>query len=167
MLRHTLSPMRIITGLAVIAAAILIYMTLNPDLSVEPVPSSDARAPFGTMFDLHNRSIAILYDLSSTYCVNSFQAPQNEPALPNGAIHLGVASQGVTLRDLSRGDTAVLPIENVFSGTPGSEVDLVFSITFQPGWRIAQKERRYRFHGTEGQDKTWTWKQVPLGSRCG
>ncbi len=166
-MRYTFSPMRIITGLAVVAAAILIYLTLNPDLAVDPVPSSDAAAPFGTMFDLHNRSIAILYDLNSTYCVNSFQAPGNAPALPNGGIRLGVASQSVTLPDLSRGDTAVLPIENEFSGTPGSEVDLVFSITFQPGWRIAPKERRYRFHGTEGQDKTWTWKPMPLGSRCG
>jgi hypothetical protein len=142
-------------------------MTLNPKLEVEPVASSDPAAPIGTMFDLHNKSVAVLYQLSSASCVNSFHVPGDKPLPTNSAVSFGIPSQTTTLADLSRGDTAVLNFANAFSGPPGSEVDLVFSIKFQPGWWIDLMERRYRFHGTEGQDKTWTWKQMPLGSPCG
>jgi hypothetical protein len=167
MLRYAFSPIRIFSGFAAVGVGVLIYMTLNPKLEVEPVPSTDPAAPFGTLFDLHNRSVAVLYELSSAYCINSFQAQGKDPPAATGAVRLGVLSQTVTLPDLSRGDTAVLPVENAPSGPTGSEVDLVLIIKFQPGWWIDPVERRYRFQGTEGQDKTWTWKQLPPGGPCG
>ena len=168
MLRYTFSPIRIFSGFAAIGVGVLIYMTLNPKLEVEPEPSTDPAAPFGTLFGLHNKSVvAVLYKLSSAYCINSFHSPGEDPAQANGAVRLGTLSQTVTLSDLSRGDTAVLPVENALSGPPGSEVDLVLVIKFQPGWWIDLVERRYRFKGTERQDKTWQWKQLPAGGPCG
>jgi hypothetical protein len=167
MLRHSFSPIRIFCGFAAIGVVVLIYMTLNPKLAVAPVPSTDPAAPFGTIFDLHNKSVAVLYDLSSSSCVNSFNSPGNNPPPADGAMSSGIPSQTMTLADLSRGDTAVLPLENAYSGPPGSQVDLVFTIKFQPGWWIDLLERQYRFVGTEGKDKTWSWKPMPLGSPCG
>jgi hypothetical protein len=159
--------MRIFSGFAAIGVGVLVYMTLNPKLDVEPIPSSDPAAPFGTLFDLHNKSVAVLYNLSSAYCINSFHLPGEDPAQAKGAVRFGALSQTVTLSDLSRGDTAVVPVENALSGPPGSEVDLVLVVKFQPGWWIDLDERRFRFQGTEGQDKTWMWKQMPPGGPCG
>lgn len=167
MLRHTFSPIRIFSGFAAIGVGVLIYMTLNPKLEIEPVASSDPAAPFGTLFDLHNKSIAVLYNLSSAYCINSFHTPGKDSSAATIAVGFGAPSQTVTLPDLSRRDTAVLPVENALSVPSGSQVDLVLVIKFQPGWWINPVERRYRFQGTEGQDKNWTWKQLPPGGPCG
>jgi hypothetical protein len=167
MLRYAFSPIRIFSGFAAIGVGVLIYMTLNPKLEVEPVPSTDPAAPFGTIFDLHNRSVAVLYELSSAYCISNFHSPEEDPAQAKDAVRFGTLSQTVTLPDLPRWETAVLPVENALSGSPGSEVDLVLVIKFQPGWWIDPVERRFRFEGTEGQDKTWMWKQLPPGGPCG
>ena len=167
MLRHSFSPMRIFSCFAAIGVVVLIYMTLHPKLDVAPVASSDPGATFGTLFDLRNKSVAELYDLSSTYCINSFQSPGDTPQTAGEPPRFGIPSQTVSMPDLGRGDTAVLPIANALSGPSGSEVDLVFVIKFQPGWWIDLVERRYRFQGTEGQDKSWIWKSIPPGSPCG
>jgi hypothetical protein len=167
MFRHSFSPIRIFCGFAAIGVALLIYLTLNPKLVVEPVQSSDPAAAFGTLFDLRNRSVAVLYEVSSAYCVNSFQAPNSSGPAPDSVLRFGVPSPSVSLADVGRGDTAVLPIENTLKGPPGSQVDLVFAVNFEPGWWIDLVQKRFRFAGTENPDGTWSWKTMPLGSACG
>jgi hypothetical protein len=167
MFRHTFSPIRVFCGFAAIGVAVLIYMTLNPQMTVEPVATTDPGAAFGTLFDLRNKSVAILYEVSSAYCVNSFSAANFSGSAANSPLRFGVESPGVSLADLARGDTAVLPIENTLKGPPGSQVDLVFAVKFEPGWWIDLVVKRYRFAGTEGPDGLWRWKKMPLGSACG
>jgi hypothetical protein len=167
MFRHSFSPIRIFCGFAAIAVAVLIYMTLHPRLAVEPVASSDPGAAFGTLFDLRNKSVAVLYEVSSAYCLNSFSAPNYSGPAADSVLRFGVPSPGVSLANLARGDTAVLPIENTLKGGPGSQVDLVFVVKFEPGWWIDLVEKRFRFAGTENQDGTWSWKTLPPGGACG
>jgi hypothetical protein len=164
--KHSFSPIRIFTGCAAIGIAVVIYMMLHPKLTVEPVPSPNQGVAFGTIFDLSNQSIAVLYRVSYTYCVNSLQTPGNIGEAEAGALRLETPSQSISLANLSRGDATALPILNAVNAPPGSEVDLVFAVRFQPeSFRFL--ERRFRFLGTEDQDGTWIWKQVPLGSPCG
>ena len=73
----------------------------------------------------------------------------------------------MALGNLGRGDTAVLPLDITLKGPPGSQVDLVFVIKFEPDWWIEPVEKRFRFAGTENPDGTWSWKTMPLGSACG
>lgn len=167
MFRYTFSPIRVFCGFAAIAVAVLIYMTLNPRMAVEPIKSSDPAAAFGTLFDLRNKSVAVLYELSAAYCVNSFYAPGSNGPATDSPLRFGVQSPSVSLSDLARGDTAVLPIENTLKGPPGSQVDLVFVVKFEPGWWIDLVEKRYRFAGTENPDGTWSWKNMPPGGACG
>ena len=159
--------MGIFSILAMIVAVILIYLMVNPDLAVEPVATNNPATGFGTAFDLNNKSVATLNELSSSYCVNSFHQPDGSPPLEHGALNFGAPTPSVSLASLPRGETAVLPLENVLEGPAGSEVDLVFVVRFQPGWWINQEERRYRFVGTERQDNSWSWKEAALGSPCG
>jgi hypothetical protein len=167
MFRRSFSPIRMICGIAAIGVAVLIYQTLNPKIAVEPVASSDPAAAFGTLFNLRNRSVAVLYELSSAYCVNSFRAPDNGGQSTGSAVAYGVSSPGVSMANLSRGDTAVLPMENTLKGPPGSQVDLVFLVKFEPAWWIDLVQKRFRFVGTENPDGSWSWKSMPLGSACG
>jgi hypothetical protein len=153
--------------LASIGLAILVYFTLHPNLVITPVSTTDAGAAFGTIFNLNNESVAALSNFSSAYCINSFQNPDGSQAPSNTNFIYGVPGQSIMLSDLARGDTTVLPLENVLSGPPGSQADFVFILRFRPGLWIELIERRFRFQGAENQDKTWTWKQVPLGSACG
>jgi hypothetical protein len=162
-----LSPMRVFVLAIIGAVAVLIYMTLHPRLSVTPLPASGSGAAFGTLFSLRNGGIAALHDLSSAYCVNSFHAPDNSEPAAAGNLQLGVPGQGVTLAALARKDAEALPIIDAPSGPPGSQVDLVFVVRFQPGWWMNRIERRFRFVGTENQDATWSWQEMPLGSPCG
>ena len=160
------SPFRIFSVAVVGAVVVLIYMTLHPKLTIEPLTAIDPGAAFGTYFNLRNGGIASLYNLSSSYCVNSFRTPDgSEPAAGN--FRLGVPSLSVTLAALSRRDAEALPMENAPPGPPGSQVDLVFVVTFRPGWWIDHTERRFRFAGTENSDRTWSWQEMPLGSPCG
>ena len=145
----------------------LVYFTLHPTLIVTPVPSTDPGAAFATTFNLKNKSVSDLYTFSSAYCVNSFQTPNGSQAAIPSNFRFGMPGQSVSMDDLARGDTTALPVENNLSGPPGSRADIVFILTFQPGWSIDLFERRFRFQGTENPDKSWTWKQVPLGSACG
>jgi hypothetical protein len=167
MSRQSFNPIRVFCGFAAIGFAILIYLTLNPRMAVEPMASSDPGAAFGTLFNLRNRSVAVLYELSSAYCVNSFYAPGNSGPAADSPLRFGVLSPSVSLADLGRGDTAVLPIENTLKGPPGSQVDLVFMVKFEPGWWIDLVEKRFRFAGTENPDGSWSWKTMQLGSACG
>jgi hypothetical protein len=61
----------------------------------------------------------------------------------------------------------VLPLENTLKVPPGSQVDLVFVVKFEPGWWIDLVEKRYRFAGTENPDGSWNWKKMPPGGACG
>jgi hypothetical protein len=167
MFRYTVSPIRILCGLAAIGVGVVIYQTLNPRVAVEPIASADPGAAFGTLFNFRNRSIAVLYKVNSAYCINSFHMPGNGGQAPGSPVVYGVPSPGVSMANLARGDTAVLPIENTLTGPPGSEVDLVFLIKFEPAWWIDIIEKRYRFAGKENADGTWSWKTMPQGSPCG
>jgi hypothetical protein len=167
MFRHTFSPIRVFCGFAAIGVAVLIYMTLNPRMAVEPVATTDPGAAFGTLFDLRNKSVAVLYEVSSAYCVNSFYAPGSSGPAADSPLRFGAQSPGVSLANLARGDTMVLPLENTLKGPPGSQVDLVFVVKFEPGWWIDLVEKRYRFAGTENPDGSWNWKKMPPGGACG
>jgi len=166
MIRHSFSPIRILSVFAIIGVAVLIYFMLHPKLAITPVQSSDLSAAFGTSFQLRNNSISVLYELSSSYCVNALISPDKSAAAA-GNLRFGVPNQSVALPDLPRHDAEALPIDDVFSGPPGSQVDLVFVIRFRPGWWIDLIEKRFRFVGTENQDKTWIWNEMPLDSPCG
>jgi hypothetical protein len=167
MFRRSVSPLRVFSIFAAIGVAVLIYFTLHPKLAVVPVPSSDPGAAFGTVFNLRNSSVSVLYELSSSYCVNSFQRPDGT-GIPAGTNpQLGVPSPSISLPDLTRKDAVALPVDNLLSGPPGSQVDLVLAIKFQPGWWIDLIVRQFRFVGTENPDKSWTWKEIPTGGACG
>lgn len=148
------------------AAAALIYMTAHPKMTVTPVPAINSNAAFGTLFSLKNLGISGFYDLNSSYCLNSFNASDGSQP-PPGILRLDAPSLGVSLAPLGRDDAEALPIDNAPAAPPGSQVDLVFIVKFQPGGWIDPIERRFRFAGTENQDKTWSWRQMPLGSPCG
>jgi hypothetical protein len=159
------SPFRVFSAVVLGVIAVLIYMTLHPKLAVWPAP--DAGAAFGTLFNLRNDGISALSTVSSSYCVNRFHTPDSGQAPGASDLRLGAPGLSVELPDLPRHDTEALPIEPAINGTPGSQVDLVLIVKFQPGWWIDLIERRFRFVGTENQDKTWSWQQIPLGSPCG
>jgi hypothetical protein len=146
---------------------VLMYMTLHPKLTVAPMPASDSGAAFGTLFNLRNGGITTLHELSSSYCINSFRTPDSSGPAATGNLQPGVPGRGVALAALARTDSEALPIDNAPAGQPGSQVDLVFVVRFQPGWWMDRIERRFRFVGTENQDKSWSWQETPLGSPCG
>jgi len=167
MFRRSFSPIRIFTVCATIGIAVLIYMIGHPKVTIEPVTSPMPGAAFGTIFDLRNRSVAVLNDVTSVYCINSFEGPGSGSLTAASAPRFGVPSATMSLANLSRGDVAVVPVDNVLSGPPGSAVDMVFVVRFEPDWWLRLLERRYRFLGSENPDGTWTWKEMPLGSPCG
>jgi hypothetical protein len=167
MIRHSLSPIRVLCGLAAIGVGVMIYQTLNPKVDVQPMASADPGAAFGTLFNFRNRSVAVLYEVSSAYCINSFRRPDSGGPAEGSGMAFGVSSPNVSMANLARGDTAVLPIENTLTGPPGSQVDLVFLVKFEPAWWIDLIQKRFRFVGTENPDRTWSWKTMPLGSGCG
>jgi hypothetical protein len=167
MVSYAFSSTRIFIGLAVIAVLVFIYLNMNPTIAVVPVPANNPAAAFGTTFDLTNNSIAALDELNFSYCVNSFHNPDGSSPAQPATLNFGTPSPSVSLSNLPRGNTTVLPLESALSGDPSSQVDLVLVIKFTPHWWMSQQERRYRFQGIEAQDKSWSWKEAALGSPCG
>jgi len=160
------SPVNVLAGIAVIVAAIFIFLSAVPALSVKPVSTADPGADFGMMFNLTNHGVAMIRDVSSAMCVNSATSAGSAEAASGGVANFAGASQPLTLSDLDRGDAVALPFENLKPGPPGSRVDLVFIIRFQPGWWFWQEERRFRFSGTEVSDRNWDWKPLTPGGAC-
>jgi len=166
MLRQT-SPFRVLLGIAGISGVILLFLSAFPALSVRPVPTNDPRADFGMMFNLRNRGVATIRDLSSTICVNSSANMGRTERAKGSAENFGNANQPLGLSDVDQGDAVALPFQSLKPGPPGSRVDLVFIVRFQPGWWFWHEERRFRFSGTEAPDRTWIWTPMPLGGLCG
>lgn len=165
MLRDRFSPTRAFIGTIAVASAIFLVLTMVPTLTVKPVATADPGANFGTIFNLTNHGVAMIRDLSSTLCVNSATSAGSAETA-NGGANLGDASQPLALSDLDHGDAVALPFENLKPGPPGSRMDLVFVVRFQPGWWFWQEERRFRFSGTEVSDRTWAWKPLSPGGAC-
>jgi hypothetical protein len=166
MLRDHFSPIRTFIASLAITSAIFLLLTMIPTLTVKPVATTDPGANFGMMFNLANHGIAMVRDLTSTLCVNSATKMGSTETANGGVENFGDASQTLVLSDLDRGDAVALPFENLKPGPPGSSLDLVFVIRFQPGWWFWHQERRFRFSGTEASDRSWTWKPVSPGGPC-
>ncbi len=167
MLKRGISPFQVLFGIILTGCAIILCLMLIPILTVTPMPTADPRAPFGTMFNLRNSGVATLHQVTSTVCVNSVTFPGSEVPATGDIVNHGNADEVVGLSDLEFGDEVPLPFENAAPGPPGSEMDLVFVIRFQPGWWFRNEERRFRFEGTETSEKSWGWKPVPLAGPCG
>ncbi|MGB7266628.1 MAG: hypothetical protein WBC92_14005 [Terracidiphilus sp.] len=167
MSRRSTSPFGIFAGIILIGTAAFVYLTLTPKLTVTPVPTADRGAVFGMMFNLKNSGLATLREVTSTVCVNNFMLPGRSEPATGGVVNHGNTNEVAGLSDLEHGDTVSLPFENVTPGPPGSKVDLVFLIRFQPGWWLWKEERRFRFSGTRNLDKSWLWQAMPLGGPCG
>ena len=166
MLRDRFSPIWAFTGIIVVAAAIFLVLTMVPTLTVKPVATTDPGADFGMMFNLTNRGIAMIRDVTSTICVNSASSAASAGTAHSGIESFGDANQPLGLGDLDHDDTVALPFESLKPGAPGSRIDLVFVIRFQPGWWFWQEERRFRFSGAEDADRTWNWKPLSPGGAC-
>ncbi len=167
MLSHGTSPIQILVGIILAGCAIFFCLMLIPGLTVTPVPTADPRAAFGMLFNLKNSGVATLHEVTSTLCVNSVSIPGRKgPATDDIANH-GNVNEVAGLSDLEHGDSVPIPFENSAPGPPGSKMDIVFVIRFQPGWWFWTEERRFRFDGTKTRDKSRDWVPMPLGSPCG
>jgi len=160
------SPIRVVFGIAVVSAAIFLLLTMFPTLTVKPATTNDPRAAFGMMFNLTNNGLAVIRDVSSTICVNSAAGIGGTQPAAGGAQNFGATNQPLGLSDLNHGDVVALPFEGLKPGPPGSTLDLVFVIRFEPGPGFWQEERRFRFSGTEASDRTWTWQSLSPGGVC-